>query len=83
MPSRHEETKTKSLLNKLTDHYWPITNVPFLTKAFEKLDFEQITKYTKDSNLFDSRQSDYRKFHSSEIALLHVSSYVVRLLDCG
>ena len=43
----------------------------------------QLDLYLKNNNLYSSMQSDYRRFHSTETALIKVFTDICCALDCG
>src|SRR6218665_3301056 len=50
--------------------YRPISNLPFLSKLLERVVSVQLTDYLSSAGLLPVHQSAYRKFHSTETALL-------------
>ena len=61
-------------LNSLK-HYRPVSNLPFLSKVLEHFQFHSL--------LLEPFQSTYRKYHSFEIALLHVVNDLLQVSDSG
>lgn len=66
-----------------TSSYRPISNLSVISKLLEKLVLARITKHLQDNNLFPTYQSAYRKFHSTETAVLRVFSDVLGAADNG
>jgi len=64
-------------------NYRPVSNLSFLSKILEKAVSRQLDSYLTVTKLFSSHQSTYRKFHSTEIILLRVTSDLVSHLDKG
>src|SRR6218665_369582 len=60
--------------------YRPISNLPFLPKLLERVVSVQLTDYLSSAGLLPVHQSAYRKFHSTETALLKVSPTSLRRL---
>src|SRR6218665_118877 len=52
--------------------YRPISNLSFLSKLLERVASVQLTEYLSSAGLLPSHQSAYRRFHSTETALLKV-----------
>ncbi|KAL9978237.1 hypothetical protein ACROYT_G015732 [Oculina patagonica] len=75
--------KKESLDPEVYSNYRPITNLPFLSKALERIVASQIRDYLTENDLYPSLQSAYRKFHSTETALLRVQNDILRAIDNG
>jgi len=63
--------------------YRPISNLSVLSKLLERLVSKQLVKYLTDNRLLPDRQSAYRRFHSTETAVLRVLSDILMALDSG
>ena len=74
--------KTSLDINTLAN-YRPIANLPFLTKKIEKAILMQLDLHLKNNNLYPSMQSGYRRFHSTETALIKVFTDTCCALDCN
>jgi hypothetical protein len=61
--------------------YRPITNVLFPSKILEKIVFGQLNRYLLAHDYLSKFQSAYRRFFSTETALLKVSTDILQLLD--
>ena len=59
-------------LDLVSKNYRPVSNLSFLSKLIEKVVALQFTNHLEKNGLLDSYQSAYRKYHSTETALLRV-----------
>ena len=73
--------KKPDLKPHLLANYGPIANIPFLSKVLEKSAAIQVHNYLNDNDLFPALQSAYRKYHSTETALLRVTDDILKTLD--
>ena len=62
-------------------NYRPVSNLPFVSKVLEKVVCSRIEKHLISNNLDEQHQSAYRKFHSTETALLKVQNDILQSLD--
>ena len=62
-------------------NYRPVSNLTFISKVIERLVAEQINKYLSDNKMLSTKQSAYRKCHSTETALLSVMSDIITAID--
>jgi hypothetical protein len=86
MPSELKVARVVPLLKKPgidpeeLKNYRPISNLKFLFKTIERIASSQLNAYLQDS-LFAPMQSAYRKYHSTETALLRVQNDLLRAVD--
>ena len=66
-----------------TDNYRPISNLSFMSKLLERCANHQMNAYLKENDLLPVTQSAYRKYHSTETAVLKVLSDVYAAADTG
>ena len=64
-------------------NYRPIYNISFLLQLKERVIANQLQLHLSSNGFLSEYQSAYRKFHSSETALLRVQSDVLVSLDSG
>ena len=59
-------------------NYRPISNLSFISKVTERVVNERLQQHLTHNVLFNTFQSAYRKFHSTETALLALHDHLVR-----
>jgi hypothetical protein len=63
--------------------YRPISNLRFTSKLVEKVVCMQLTSYLTTNGLWPKLQSGFRRFHSTETAILKVLSDIYAAIDAG
>lgn len=84
-PENRKKSHVKSLLkinfSKFPADTRPISNLRELAKVFEKLLHKQTTNYLDNNNLWDPFQSGFKKYFSTQSALLKLGHDVRRSVD--
>ena len=73
--------KKASLDSNCLQNYRPVSNLPFLSKILEKVVLNQIYAHKSTNDLNEKFQSAYRKYHSTETALLRVNNDLLQSMD--
>ena len=63
--------------------YRPISNLPFISKLLERAVNERLLLHLHSNGLLPEHQSAYRRSHSTETALLKVTSDALIVADMG
>ena len=66
--------KKAGLDPSIAANYRPISNLTFVSKLIERIVARQTVTYLTVNNLFPTEQSAYRSFHSTETAMLRITS---------
>ena len=84
-PTAWKEVKVTPILkqNSKSDknNYRPISVLPVLSKIFERHLHNSLSTFLKDSNLLYSLQSAFRKYHSTETALIGIVDRMLLNID--
>ena len=64
--------KKPTLDPDILKNYRPVSNLPFISKVLEKVVDTRIERHLVENGLHKEFQSAYRRFHSTETALLKV-----------
>ena len=63
--------------------YRPVSNITFISKLIERIALNRFSLHSGLFKLLPSRQSAYRRFHSTETASAIVHNDIVRATDAG
>ena len=75
--------KKSNLTGNNLKNYRPVSNLSFISKIIEKVVSNRLQAHINSNKLNNSMQSAYRKFHSTETALLRVHNDISVSLDKG
>ena len=87
MPCNLKEALVIPLLKKtgldpeVLKNFRPVSNLPFLSKIIERVSARRLLDHMECHQLHELYQSAYKKFHSTETALLRVHSDIVQAID--
>ena len=62
-------------------NYRPVSNIAFMSKVIELAVSTRLSSYLRDFDLQEDFQSAYKKFHSTETALLRVKQDIIQEID--
>ena len=73
--------KKPSLDPELLKNYRPVSNLTFISKTIERAVANQLNGHLLTNSLHEAHQSAYKRFHSTETALLKVHNDILVALD--
>ena len=88
-PSHFKSAHVSPLLKKPSlnrysmKNYRPVSNLSFLSKLLENVVVIELNTHINSSNTSNQYQSAYRKFHSTETALLKIHCDILASMDAG
>ena len=75
--------KKKTLCRNELKNYHPISNLSFLSKILEKIVAKRLNAHIEEQLLSNHEQSAYKRFHSTETALLTIHNDIICNMDNG
>ena len=75
--------KKKTLCRNEFKNYRPISNLSFLSKILEKFVAKRLNAHIEEHLLSNHVQSAYKRFHSTETALLKIHNDIICNMDNG
>ena len=78
-----ENREISALLSFIPDNYRPVSNLSFLSKILEKVVASSLNSHINSSHTSNDYPSAYRKFHSTETALLKIHNDILSSMDDG
>ena len=73
--------KSPDLDHSVFKNFRPVSNLPFLAKILEKVVYARLNDHLVSNHLLPVHQSAYKKFHSTETAMLKIQSDILSYLD--
>ena len=89
LPVKQKMAVTRPLLKKSSldpndlNSYRPISNLSFVSKMVERMVDSRLIVYTDRFDLIPVHQSAYRRYHSTETALVRLYNDMVQVIDRG
>ena len=86
-PSTYKVSRVTPLIKKpgldtnALSNYRPFSNLKFISKVVERAAAAQLQDYMQENGLFGCSQSAYRKYFSTETALVRVQNDILRAVD--
>lgn len=88
-PACHKSALVKPLIKKATldpldlKSYRPISNLSFMSKLLERVSIDQFNLHAMSNELMPVCQSAYRRYHSTETAVVKIYNDIARATDSG
>ena len=88
-PNDHKSALVRPLIKKATldpldlKSYRPISDLSFVSKCLERAAVTQLSAHSAVNELLPSCQSAYRRYHSTETAVLKIHNDIARATDSG
>jgi hypothetical protein len=73
--------KKSSLDHNILKNYRPVSNLPFISKVLERVVVKQLNEHMSSNHLHEPLQSAYKKFHSTETALVKVHNDIMWAME--
>ena len=73
--------KKTSLDWEVLKNFRPVSNLPYISKIIEKVVADRLVNHILTCNLSDIFQSAYKKYHSTETALIRVQNDILQTID--
>ena len=67
--------------NTCFTNYRPISLLPAISKIFQRVIYNQLTKHFQNNKLFFSSQYGFRKEHCTELACIEIVDRIIMSLD--
>ena len=87
VPDKSKLSKLKPLFKKgsKTDpkNYRPISLLPLVSKIFERAVYDQLHQFLEENKILYKYQSGFRKYHSTNTCLSHLSNKILQGFDEG
>ncbi len=68
---------------EILKHFRPISNLSYVSKLIEMVVDDQVTVYMDENHQHELFQSAYKKFHSTETAMVRIKNDLLSALDDG